>query len=52
MNILCKIFGHSTYFNTSDITDPSYYKRWKCKHKEKGTVWERLPMPKTKSPKK
>ena len=42
MNILCKLFWHRMYFDTSDVTGPSHCKRWKCDHKDPALEWDRF----------
>jgi hypothetical protein len=37
MKIICKIFGHKLYFDTSNVAGPSTCKR--CGHKEPAIVW-------------
>lgn len=49
-NLICKIFGHSMYFDSTDICGPSTCKI--CGHKESGIEWTPIPMPKCKEPRK
>jgi len=50
MKILCKLFGHKMFFDTTDCTGPSTCKR--CGHTEPGVIWTHPPMPPVKEAKK
>ena len=51
MNVICKIIGHSMWFDYPDVTAPAHCKRWKCNHKEPAMECEAPVMLKVKEPK-
>jgi hypothetical protein len=39
MNILCRLFGHKMYFDSTDVSGPSTCKR--CGHTHPSVDWSR-----------